>query len=73
MQQADDLRQRGRVKYWIPDRGFGFIQRPGGLTDVFVHISHVAHYQHLAAGDHVSFDVMQTQRGEQAIDVEIVN
>jgi CspA family cold shock protein len=57
----------GTVKWFNPDKGFGFIQPEGGSKDVFVHISAVqrAGMGTLTEGQRVSFDVV-TERGKQA-------
>ena len=57
----------GTVKWFNPDKGFGFIQPEGGSKDVFVHISAVqrAGMTTLSEGQRVSFDVV-TERGKQA-------
>ena len=57
----------GTVKWFNPDKGFGFIQPEGGSKDVFVHISAVqqAGLHTLTEGQKVSFD-MVTQRGKTA-------
>ena len=57
----------GTVKWFNPDKGFGFIQPEGGSKDVFVHISAVqqAGLHTLTEGQKVSFEVM-TQRGKPA-------
>jgi cold shock protein len=57
----------GVVKWFNPDKGFGFIQPDGGSKDVFVHISAVqeAGLHTLTEGQKVSFD-MVTQRGKTA-------
>ena len=57
----------GTVKWFNPDKGFGFIQPEGSSKDVFVHISAVqrAGLNTLTEGQRVSFDVV-TERGKQA-------
>ena len=57
----------GVVKWFNPDKGFGFIQPEGGAKDVFVHISAVerAGLRSLTEGQKVSFDV-QSERGKDA-------
>jgi cold shock protein len=49
----------GRVKFFNPDRGFGFITPDGGESDVFVHISAVeaAGMGSLAAGQLLAYDI----------------
>ena len=57
----------GTVKWFNPDKGFGFIQPEDGGKDVFVHISAVerAGMRSLNEGQKVSFEIV-TERGKQA-------
>ena len=57
----------GTVKWFNPDKGFGFIQPQDGSKDVFVHITAVqsAGLTGLNDGQTVSYDVI-TERGKQA-------
>ena len=57
----------GTVKWFNPDKGFGFIQPEGGGKDVFVHITAVqaAGLQTLNENQKVSYEVV-TERGKQA-------
>lgn len=57
----------GTVKWFNPDKGFGFIQPEDGSKDVFVHISAVerAGMRSLNEGQKVSFEII-TDRGKQA-------
>jgi cold shock protein len=57
----------GTVKWFNPEKGFGFIQSEGGGKDVFVHITAVqaAGLSGLNDGQRVSFDVVQ-ERGKEA-------
>lgn len=57
----------GTVKWFNPDKGFGFIQPQDGGKDVFVHISAVerAGMRTLNEGQKVSFEIV-TDRGKQA-------
>jgi cold shock protein len=50
----------GKIKKIVQDKGFGFIEGPGG-TDVFFHHSSVADHQFetLAEGQRVQFEVDQ--------------
>lgn len=51
---------KGTVKWFDAQKGFGFIQPADGGTDVFVHISAVerAGLSDLKEGQQVSFDVV---------------
>ena len=57
----------GTVKWFNPDKGFGFIQPQDGGKDVFVHITAVqaAGLQSLSENQKVSYEVV-TERGKQA-------
>ncbi len=57
----------GTVKWFNPDKGFGFIQPEGGGKDVFVHITAVqaAGLSSLNDNQKVSFDVV-VERGKEA-------
>lgn len=62
--------ERGQVKWFNAEKGFGFIEREGG-DDVFVHFSAIQGegFKTLEEGQDVTFDVEQGQRGPQASNV----
>jgi CspA family cold shock protein len=54
----------GTVKWFNPNKGFGFIQPSDGSKDVFVHKSAVERAGiTLNDGDTISFDIEQGQQG----------
>ena len=57
----------GTVKWFNPEKGFGFIQPQDGGKDVFVHITAVqaAGLQSLNENQKVTYEVV-TERGKQA-------
>ena len=64
----------GTVKWFNPQKGFGFILPEDGGADVFVHISAVeqAGLTTLNDGQKVSFDVGQDRRGKtSAINLKV--
>ena len=63
----------GTVKWFNPDKGFGFITQDDG-PDVFVHFSAIAGegYRNLEENQKVEFDVTQGQKGPQAANVRPV-
>lgn len=67
-------RERGTVKWFSDQKGYGFIQRESG-DDVFVHYSEItgSGFRTLAEGESVEFEVQQADRGPQAVEVERLN
>ena len=68
-QEATNM-EKGKVKWFNGEKGFGFIEREGG-EDVFVHFSAIQGegYKTLEEGQEVTFDVEKGQRGPQAANV----
>jgi cold shock protein len=64
----------GSVKWFNPDKGFGFIQPEGGGKDVFVHITAVqaAGLSGLNDGQRVSFEVVKERGKEAAANIKLV-
>ncbi|MDP8992642.1 MAG: cold-shock protein [Actinomycetota bacterium] len=60
----------GTVKWFNPEKGFGFISQPGS-ADVFVHHTAIQAegYRSLAEGQQVEFEVEQTPKGLAAANV----
>ena len=62
---------QGTVKWFNPDKGFGFITPDEGGADVFVHFSAIqtSGFRTLDENQRVEFDVTQGQKGPQAENV----
>ncbi|MGJ7922289.1 cold-shock protein [Neobacillus sp. LXY-4] len=62
--------EKGTVKWFNAEKGFGFIERESG-DDVFVHFSAIQSegFKSLDEGQAVTFEVEQGQRGPQASNV----
>jgi CspA family cold shock protein len=65
---------QGTVKWFNPDKGYGFIAVDGG-KDVFVHFSAIQSdgYRTLEEGQRVEFEITQSVRGAQADKVIVVS
>ncbi len=63
----------GTVKWFNPDKGYGFITREDG-PDVFVHFSAITGegYRNLDENQKVEFDVTEGPKGPQAANVRPV-
>lgn len=62
----------GTVKWFSPEKGFGFISQEGG-PDVFVHFSAIVGdgYRNLEENQRVEFEVVQGPKGPQAANVRL--
>ena len=68
-------RVTGTVKWFSASKGYGFIARPDGSPDVFVHFSAIQTegFRTLREGDKVEFEVTQGKKGLQASSVVVIN
>jgi CspA family cold shock protein len=66
-------RETGVVKWFNPEKGYGFISRQEG-EDVFVHYSAIQGFgfKTLEEGQEVEFNVVETPKGLQAENVQAV-
>lgn len=65
-------RVRGTIKWFNPEKRYGFIRRIDGLSDVFVHMSDFrsqADAYWVREGVAVEFEVVQAPKGPRAVDV----
>ena len=71
--KAAPVTERGAVKWFDAQKGFGFIERPDG-SDIFVHYSDIegAGFRTLSEGQKVEFQVTQSTKGPQAVKVSKV-
>ncbi len=69
---AEDLpRERGRLKWFDAEKGYGFLVRPTG-EDLFVHYSEVqGDASSLTTNDEVEYKVGRNDRGPVALAVEV--
>jgi len=62
--------EKGKVKWFNAEKGYGFIEREDG-SDVFVHYSaiNMEGYKTLEEGAEVEFEVVDGAKGPQAANV----
>ena len=62
----------GTVKWFNNEKGYGFIDHPEG-EDIFVHYSAIKQdgYKTLSEGQLVNFELIETAKGLQAINVVV--
>ncbi|MDD3369153.1 MAG: cold-shock protein [Lachnospiraceae bacterium] len=65
---------KGTVKWFNAQKGFGFITNANGGEDVFVHFSGIASngFKSLEENQEVTFDITEGNRGPQAVNVCLV-
>ena len=63
--------EKGKVKWFSNVKGFGFVEKEGGDRDIFIHYSAIQSdgYKTLDQGEEVSFDVVDGERGPQAVNL----
>lgn len=64
---------KSKVKWFDDNKGFGFIEYKDN-EDIFVHYSSIKQFGHktLVEGQVVSFDLINTNKGYQARNVEVI-
>lgn len=64
----------GKIKKLVSDKGFGFISNPGMEKDLFFHSKSVVGvaFDELHEGDEVTFEVEDSPKGKNAVNVQRV-
>nr|WP_219974897.1 cold shock domain-containing protein [Rubrobacter xylanophilus] len=70
--ESTGRREQGRVKWFDPEKGYGFLVRPGG-EDLFVHHSEIeGDASALGQGAEVEYEVGSNERGPNARRVRVL-
>ena len=64
----------GKIKWFNPNKGYGFIENDAGGKDVFLHISALeeAGIDTLQEGEAISFEIGENRRKENATNIKKV-
>ena len=67
-------RVTGKVKWFNSKKGFGFIIPDNGGKDLFVHFTAIqsSGYKTLKEGQKVEFEIMETNKGDKAVNVKVI-
>lgn len=65
----------GKVKWFNNAKGYGFILAENSSEDLFAHYSSIQMdgYKTLKAGQAVSFDLLQSDKGTHAINIQVTD
>jgi len=68
------MKETGTVKWFSPDKGYGFIAPDNGSKDVFIHISalNAAGLDNLDENQKIKFEISSSQGKESAANIELV-
>ena len=66
-----DTKQKGTVKFFNAEKGFGFIKHDDSDKETFVHISGLKS-QNIKEGDKVEFELQEGKKGMNAVNVTLV-
>ena len=64
------MQKEGTVKFFNSRKGFGFISQNDSKSEIFVHVTGLIDEIH--DNDKVSFDVEQSPKGLNAINVKVI-
>ena len=69
-EEMEEVPLQGRVTFFNPDKGFGFIETQFGRERYFFHISNTE--GNIAEGNTVTFDLERGDRGMNAVNIVLV-
>lgn len=66
-EDIEDPILRGRVEFFNPDKGYGFIKNTGSTDKYFFHVSNAP--ETIAEGNMVTFELERGQKGMNAVNI----
>jgi len=74
-QLAETRKVKGRVKWFDPVKGFGFVVSDAGGPDILLHANVLRNFGQSSIADdaEVEIDVQDTDRGSQAVEVHVIH
>lgn len=70
-EDLEDPILKGRVEYFNPDKGYGFIKHTGSTDKYFFHVSSAP--ASITEGNMVSFELERGQKGMNAVRITLAN
>ncbi len=70
-EEMEDPILKGRVEYFNPDKGYGFIKHAGSVDKYFFHVSNAP--SSIAEGNMVTFELERGQKGMNAVRITLAN
>ncbi len=64
-EEVEEVELKGRVEYFNPDKGYGFIKNLSGIDKYFFHISNAP--ANIVEGNMVTFELERGERGMNAV------
>jgi len=68
-EEVEDVPLRGRVEYFNPDKGFGFIKDVNSIEKYFFHISNAP--ESITEGNMVTFELERGMKGMNAVKIAL--
>lgn len=70
-EDLEDPVLKGRVEYFNPDKGYGFIKHTGSVDKYFFHVSNAP--SNIVEGNMVTFELERGQKGLNAVRIVLAN